>query len=44
MDKICFSTGTIFDIWKSYVELEKWFDPAFPEFINKEIVPTLKNA
>jgi hypothetical protein len=26
------------DIWKSNVSME-WFDPAFREFINTEIVP-----
>jgi hypothetical protein len=29
--------------WKSDLELENWVDPAFQEFINKEIIPTIKN-
>ena len=24
------------------LQLEKWFDPAVEEFINKEIIPTIK--
>ena len=31
------------EYWKSNLELEKWFDPAFEEFINKEIIHTIKN-
>jgi hypothetical protein len=42
--KSAFQQGTISDIWKSDVELEKWFDPAFQEFINNEIVPTFKST
>ncbi len=38
-----FQHGTIYEIWKNDIELEKWFDPAFQEFINKEIVPTFKD-
>jgi hypothetical protein len=26
-------------IWKSTIEMEKWFDPAFQEFIDKELIP-----
>jgi hypothetical protein len=37
-----FVQGKIIEYWKSYLELEKWFDPAFEEFINKEIIPTIK--
>ncbi len=36
--KSTFERGTIMDIWKSNVSME-WFDPAFREFINTEIVP-----
>jgi len=32
----CFEQGTIKKHWKQ-VESEKWFDPAFREFMNKEI-------
>ena len=36
--KSAFRYGTIREIWKNNVEVEKWFDPAFQEFINKELV------
>jgi hypothetical protein len=35
--KSAFRHGTIREIWKNNVEVEKWFDPAFQEFINKEL-------
>jgi hypothetical protein len=35
----CFQQGTIKEHWRS-VESEKWFDPAFQNFINREIVTT----
>src|SRR5918996_3935754 len=38
--RTCFEEGKIIEYWKSNLELEKWFDPAFEEFINKEIIPT----
>jgi len=28
------------EIWESNIEMEKWFDPAFQEFVNKELVTT----
>jgi hypothetical protein len=34
--KSAFRHGNIREIWKNNVEVEKWFDPAFQEFINKE--------
>ena len=37
--KSAFDQGTIKDIWKSKIELEKWFDPAFQEFVDKELTP-----
>ena len=40
--KSAFQHGDLYDIWKNNIELEKWFDPAFTEFINKEIVPAIK--
>ena len=40
--KSAFEQGTISEIWKN-IEVEKWFDPAFEEFINKELIPTIKN-
>jgi hypothetical protein len=36
--KCTFERGTIMDIRKNNVSME-WFDPAFREFINTEIVP-----
>lgn len=40
--KSAFQFGNLYHIWKNNIELEKWFDPAFTEFIDKEIVPTIK--
>jgi hypothetical protein len=37
--KSAFRHGTISEIWKNNIEVEKWFDPAFQEFIDKELVP-----
>ena len=37
--KSAFDQGTIKDIWKSKIEMEKWFDPAFQEFVDKELIP-----
>ena len=34
----CFEEGKIREYWESGLELEKWFDPAFEEFIDNEIV------
>jgi uncharacterized protein YukJ len=34
----CFEQGKIREYWESDLELEKWFDPAFEEFVDKEIV------
>ena len=36
--KSAFEQGTIKDIWKNKIEMEKWFDPAFQEFIDKEVI------
>ena len=38
MMRSCFEQGKIREYWESGLELEKWFDPAFEEFINNEIV------
>ena len=38
-----FEQGKISEYWKSNLELENWFDPAFQEFINKELTPVVKN-
>src|ERR671919_1036949 len=40
MMRSCFEQGKIREYWESDLELEKWFDPAFEEFINKELIPT----
>ena len=36
--RTCFEQGKIREYWESGLELEKWFDPAFEDFINNEIV------
>lgn len=35
---LAFDQGTIKDIWKSNIEMEKWFDPALQEFVDKELI------
>ena len=35
--KSAFRHGTINEIWEKNVDIEKWFDPAFQEFIDKEV-------
>jgi hypothetical protein len=37
--KSAFEQGTIKEIWKSKIEMGKWFDPAFQEFVDKELLP-----
>ncbi|MDW0137409.1 MAG: hypothetical protein QOK70_06495 [Nitrososphaeraceae archaeon] len=37
--KSAFDQGAIKDIWKSKIEMEKWFDPAFQEFVDNELIP-----
>ena len=37
-----FEQGMIKEIWESKIEMEKWFDPDFQEFIDKELIPTSK--
>jgi hypothetical protein len=32
-----FRHGTIKEIWETNIEAEKWFDPAFQDFITKEV-------
>ena len=34
----CFEQGKIREYWEDGLELEKWFDPAFEESIEHEIV------
>ena len=36
--KSAFKQGTLMEIWQKTIEMEKWFDPAFHDFINSEIV------
>jgi hypothetical protein len=38
----CFKYGTIGEQWKQ-IQSERWLNPAFEEFINKEIIPTIKD-
>src|ERR671930_191255 len=38
MMRSCFEQGKIREYWESGLELEKWFDPGFEDFIEKEIV------
>jgi hypothetical protein len=33
-----FKQGSLMEIWQKTIEMEKWFDPAFHDFINREIV------
>jgi hypothetical protein len=39
--KSCFERGKIRIYWQSDLELEKWFDPSFQEFVNKELNSTI---
>ena len=36
--KSAFKQGALMEIWQRTIEMEKWFDPAFHDFINREIV------
>jgi hypothetical protein len=36
--RAAFEQGEILDYWKNSIQPEKWFDPAFREFINKEVI------
>ena len=42
MDKSAFKQGKLMEIWQRTIEMEKWFDPAFHDFINREIVPVTR--
>ena len=37
--KSAFEQGEIMQIWKSTIEMEKWFDPAFQQFVGMELIP-----
>jgi len=30
------------EIWQRTIEMEKWFDPEFHDFINREIIPVTR--
>jgi hypothetical protein len=34
----CFEQGKIREYWEGGLELEKWFDPAFEDFIDNDVV------
>jgi hypothetical protein len=38
--KSSFEQGEIMEIWESTIEMEKWFDPAFQQFVDKELIPS----
>jgi transcriptional regulator with XRE-family HTH domain len=40
--KSAFQEGLIKEIWESHIEMEKWFDPAFQKFVDKELIPATK--
>jgi hypothetical protein len=40
--KSAFEQGEIMEIWEKTIEMEKWFDPAFQEFVDKELIPKNK--
>ena len=39
-----FEFGTIGDYWEKAIDPKKWFDPAFQDFINNEIIKRAKVA
>ena len=43
MMRSCFEQGKLREYWESDLELEKWFDPSFQEFVNKELAGTIKS-
>lgn len=36
--RAAFQQCTIAEVWNNNIEKEKWFDPAFEEFINREVI------
>jgi hypothetical protein len=42
--KSAFQQGELMEIWEKTIEMEKWFDPAFQEFVDKELIPKNKRA
>jgi hypothetical protein len=41
-EKSDFDQGMIKEKWNSKIEMEKWFDPAFQEFVDTELIPLSK--
>jgi hypothetical protein len=41
--KNCFKYATLDEHWKE-TQSENWFDPSFPTFINKELVPAANDS
>ena len=39
MMKSSFEQGEILHIWERSINMEKWFDPAFQQFVEKELIP-----
>jgi len=37
--KSAFEQGTIKDLWKTNIDMEKRFDPDFQNFVEKELIP-----
>jgi hypothetical protein len=37
--KSSFQHGEIMQIWQNTIEMEKWFDPDFQEFVDKQLIP-----
>ena len=37
--KSAFEQGMIKDLWKTNIDMEKWFDPDFQNFVEKELIP-----
>lgn len=40
--KTAFEHGTIIEILKNSIEVEKWIDPGFQEFIDTELSPVIQ--
>jgi hypothetical protein len=40
--KSAFEQGELMEIWEKTIEMEKWFGPAFQEFVDKELIPKNK--
>ena len=36
--KSAFEEGSIRETWESHIEMEKWFDPAFQNFVDEQLV------